>query len=219
MWRAIQFGIDTINFPSSPWRGGGGAGGGGGGGGGRGWSAWELKNALSTNGINQAVNFGKHLDKCPHIPDACGIGSTFSLLAEVEVCTRSQTHYGFWGYYSGGRGYAHIITSNGFIAIHVKDSFLHYKFRVCFCNWTRNKWAFIVQIWSPSSRIKIMSMVAFCWLTLSVLLEDAQSSGTTTSSLTNSAFGTSGRGISTENCGVDDVSPPDAFSSRQETQC
>ena len=143
----------------------------------------KLKNALSTNGIKQAVTLGKHLDKCFHIPDACGMGSTFSYwLKWWGSVPGHRVIMDSGSYCSGGRCYAHIVTTDEFMAVHVKDSSHYYKIKVS-VNEPEKNGPSLHKHGPYRLESNFMSMVAFCWLTLNVLLEGAASSGTTTSSL------------------------------------
>ena len=113
----------------------------------------KLNNALSTNGINQAVHFGKHLDKCFHIPDVCGAGSTFSYWLKIKSVPDWGLIMDSGGLYSSGRGHAHAINSRGIISVFVKSSSYNYEIKVSIG--APEKWVFIVQTWSPSSGVKL----------------------------------------------------------------
>ena len=113
----------------------------------------KLKNALSTNGINQAVHFGKHLDKCFHIPDVCGDGSTFSYWLKKKSGPDSGFIVDSGGFYGRARGYAHVINSHGIITAYVRNSAYYYFIQASIG--APEKWVFIVQTWSSSSGVKL----------------------------------------------------------------
>ena len=113
----------------------------------------KLAYALSTNGINQAVDFGNHLAKCFHIPDACGAGSTFSYWLKWKSVSDLGVTMDSGGYYGNARGYAHVIDRYGVMHVFVKTSSHYYELRTSISE--PEKWAFIVQTWSPSSGIKL----------------------------------------------------------------
>ena len=115
----------------------------------------KLRNAISTNGINRAFEFGLHLQECFHIPDACTIGSTFAYWLKWKSVWGRR--YGFimntGGYHYSTRGYAHLVLSNGLMVVFVKSSSTYYYIEASISY--SGKWAFIVQVWSPSSGIKL----------------------------------------------------------------
>ena len=113
----------------------------------------QLEYALSTNGINQAVNFGQHLDQCFHIPDACGAGSAFSYWLKWRSVSGHGLIMDCGGYYRNARGYAHVISTNGTMTIYVKSSSTYHLLRASISG--PEKWVWIVQTWSPSSGIKL----------------------------------------------------------------
>ena len=113
----------------------------------------KLGYALSTNGINQAIDFGRHLDKCFHIPDACGAGSTFSYWLKWKSVSGHSLIMDSGGYYGNTRGYAHNLVSHGVMAVSVKDSSYYYGLRASIGE--PDKWVLIIQTWSPSSGIKL----------------------------------------------------------------
>ena len=121
--------------------------------GGSGLVQGKLEYALATNGIDQAIDFGKHLDKCFHTPDVCGTGSTFSYWLKWKSVSGHGLVMDSGGYYRNARGYSHSINRYGFMDVNVKDSSYYYKLRASISE--PEKWALIVQTWSPSSGIKL----------------------------------------------------------------
>ena len=113
----------------------------------------KLEYAISTNGINQAADFGQHLNKCFHIPDVCGAGSTFSYWLKWRSVSGNGLIMDCGGYYRDALGYAHEIYGNGDMMTYVKSSSTYYLHRASISD--PNKWALIVQTWSPSSGIKL----------------------------------------------------------------
>ena len=113
----------------------------------------KLGYAISVNGNNEAIKFGKHPSKCFYNPDACTAGSTFSYWLKKWSVSSSGLIMDSGGFYSSARGYTHQLTASGRIIVYVKSSSSYYQLGAPISD--PEKWSFIVQSWFPFSGITL----------------------------------------------------------------
>ena len=113
----------------------------------------KLENAISSNGVSQAIDFGSHPDKCFHNPDACTTGSTFSYWLKWRSVSTHGLIIHSGGYYLSSRGYSHAINRNGRMVVYVKSTPNYYGLQTSIGG--QGKWIFVVKSWSPSTGIKM----------------------------------------------------------------
>ena len=113
----------------------------------------KINKALSTNGVDQAVRFGRHLEQCFHLPTKCTSGSSFAYWLKWEPTTNFALIFDTGGWYTSSHGYTHQLNNDGVIVIFVKDEF-HYHLLIAFIG-NQSKWSYIVQTWSANRGIKL----------------------------------------------------------------
>ena len=102
--------------------------------------------ALHTNGNNQYVDYGVHLDRCFHNPDKCNGGITFALWLNVHAYDSVILDTGAIS--SESFGYYIAITPRHSIKISVKDASTYHQYEAP--QFPLNEWVYLVFTW-PSN--------------------------------------------------------------------
>ena len=113
-------------------------------------------NALSLDGINGRVYYGKYFNECFHLPEMCTTGSTFSYWLRYRNPNTGDSHgciLDTGGMYHSSHGYTLRILYPATLGATVIDVANYY---VTIANIDNPfDWLFIVHTWSPSTGINI----------------------------------------------------------------
>ena len=109
--------------------------------------------ALSLNGIDAVVAYGRHTDQCFHLPEKCTMGSTYAYWLRYRTPTSLAVILDSGGLYSPSHGFAFGIDKNGIMFLMAIDLTHEYLFEAYIGN--PNHWLYIVHTWSTSSSFNL----------------------------------------------------------------